>query len=304
MSRVSRVFRLVGMDASLLLRSARILAFTLLALIPTVIVMYVAGLFWIPQSWQNMRLVRLMWEADPYLRLRSEYLDTLREMHGMITGFWAGFPMMVVASLVASGFIAGERASGTFDLLATKPVRRYELALSKMTVFLLYAALVLLVVQVLNVLVVASSFFSGLGAGYVVRALLDSGSIVLYYTAASWLYVLAVTSLTILLSTRTTREFVAVMGVIGYQVALGLSAGMVETLVSGQVGRTVAGILRDADFSRHVEVVLVKWLYGSLQPLSGSSMLPSYLVSLAVLLAVPLLLTAASMYILEHMDLT
>ncbi|MDK2384072.1 MAG: hypothetical protein QI199_04590, partial [Candidatus Korarchaeota archaeon] len=154
--REPRLLRLVRLDTPLVLRSGKILAFTMLAVTPTLIVMYVAGLFWIPQSWQNLRLARIMMDVENlYGSTLDEYLGVLRGMHGMVAGFWAGFPMMVMTSIVAAGFVSGERASGTFDLLATKPGRRYELVASQVLVFLGYAFLVLLVVHVLNVLVVA-----------------------------------------------------------------------------------------------------------------------------------------------------
>ncbi len=304
MGRQPRILRLVEADAPILLRSGKMLAFTLLALLPTLIVLYVAGLFWIPQSWQAVRLVEILGRvSDPYSKLHGEFIDAVKSMSGMITGFWAGFPMLIVASLVAAGFVSSERASGTFDLLATKPVHRYELVASKILVFLAYSLLILLIVQALNVLVVASSFFSGLGFQAVLRALWDARSLVAYYALASWLYVFAVTGLTLLFSVKTTREFVAVMGVVGYYIALVFSAGMVQTLMPGRTGRMISEILGYADFSQHARIVLTQWVYGSLQPL-GSRVIPvSYTSSLLVLVAAPLLLVALSLYVVEKMDL-
>ena len=300
-----RILRLTAMDLRLVLSSGKFLAFAMLAVLPTLVTFYVAGLFWVPQSWQNLRLLELTNPGrEVYELVLDEYLEVVKGFSEMILGFWAGFPMLVMTSLVVSDFIAGERASGTFDLLATKPVRRYELVASKLIVFLASSIPLLLFVHTINVLIVALSFYSGLGAGEVLRALWDSREYIAYYTIASWLYVLAASALTIFLSIWTKRGYLAVMGAVGYYIALGTTAGIVQGVVGGRTGKLIAELLGYADFSYHTRVVLYEWIHGSLEALQGRILPASYPLSLAILVGIPLLLYAIALRILEDMDLT
>ncbi|ABM81479.1 hypothetical protein [Hyperthermus butylicus] len=66
------------------------------------------------------------------------------------------------------------------------------------------------------------------------------------------------------------------MGVVGYYIALGATAGIVQSVVGGRTGELIAELLGYADFSYHVRVVLHKWIYGSLEALSERILAPSY----------------------------
>ena len=295
---------MMSLDTGLVLGSGRFLAFVLLTLLPVMIFMYVAGLFWVPQSWQNLRLYSLVNPGiDLYEGLRDEYLSVVKDLYPMYTGFWMGFPLLVVTSLVVSEFLAGERASGTFDLLATRPVPRFMLVLSKLAVFLAAAIPVLYVTYLLTTAVVAASFFQGLGVSTVLRAIWDAQGYIAKYVAVNWLYVFAVSSLTLALSVRTTRSYVAAMGVVGYYIALNVSAGVVGSMISGRIGELVSEVLRYADFSYNAETVLVRLLYGSLEPLSERLLAPSFEASLVILVVVPSVLLAVTLLVLERMDL-
>lgn len=295
---------IMRLDAGLVLGSGRFLAFVLLTLLPVMIFTYVAGLFWIPQSWQNLRLYSLANPGvDVYEGLREEYLSVVRDLYPMYTGFWMGFPLLVVTSLVVSEFLAGERASGTFDLLATRPVPRSMLVVSKLAVFLIAAVPVLYVTYLLSTAVVAASFFEGLGVSSVARAVWDAHDYIARYVIVNWLYVFAVSCLTLAFSSRTTRSYVAAMGVVGYYIALNVTAGVVEAMIKGRVGELVAEALSYADFSYNAEVVAVRLLYGNLEPLGERLLAATFGASLTVLVVVPLALLAATLALVERMDL-
>ena len=301
---LTRILRLLSMDTRILAGSGGFIAYMLFVLLPSVIALYVAGLFWMPQSRQAVLALEFAEPGvDVYKALHSEYIGTVKSLSGMVTGFWAGFPMLVMASLVASSFISGERGNGTFDLLATKPVRRFELVLSKVLGFMLLSLITLLVVHTTNVLIVAASFYNGLGAGAVLHALADALEYVGYYTTVSWLYVLAVTGLTLLLSTQTKKIYIVVLGVVGYYIGLAITGQVVSGLVGGAVAQEINTILLNADFSYHANIILNKWVYGTLSNIPYQGIKPSYHGSLAALTIVPVLLLLVALIVIERRDL-
>ena len=238
-----------------------------------------------------------------YEALHTEYISTVKSLAGMVTGFWAGFPMLVIASLVASSFISGERGNGTFDLLATKPIRRYELVLSKVIGFSLLSLVALVVVQTINVLVVAASFYNGLGAGKVWDALTDSSRYIGYYTLISWLYLIAILGLTLLISTQTKKVYIVVLGVVGYYIGLAITSQIITGLIGGSIAQEISTILLNADFSYHANIVLHQWVYGTLENIPYKGITPSYSVSLMALTIIPILLIVATLVIMERKDL-
>ncbi|MEB3755346.1 MAG: ABC transporter permease subunit [Desulfurococcales archaeon] len=299
-----RLVRLLSMDTRILAGSGGFIAFILFIMLPSIIALYVAGLFWMPQSHQAVITLEYIHPGTSvYEALHTEYISTVKSLAGMVTGFWAGFPMLVIASLVASSFISGERGNGTFDLLATKPIRRYELVLSKVIGFSLLSLVALVVVQTINVLVVAASFYNGLGAGKVWDALTDSSRYIGYYTLISWLYLIAILGLTLLISTQTKKVYIVVLGVVGYYIGLAITSQIITGLIGGSIAQEISTILLNADFSYHANIVLHQWVYGTLENIPYKGITPSYPLSLMALTIIPILLIVATLVIMERKDL-
>ncbi len=296
--------RLLLLDIGRVVGGGRFLAFSLLLLLPTLAVLYAAGLFWIPQSAQNMMIYSALNPGrDIYGLLEKSFVDAVKGLVDIASGFWIGFPMLIIVSIVVSEYISGERASGTFDLLVTKPVRRWWLPLSKLILFLSTAIPVLVLVYFLNILTVSASFYSGLGVNYVFKAVWSSMKYVLYYAISTWLLIYASSGLTMFFSVWTKRSFLPVMLVFTYYIIISVTGGVLEGIVGGSIGKLISQVLVQADFTYHANIVMTKLVQGTLTSLSQGLLQPNYKVSLAILAIVPTILHTASLIVLEKRDL-
>lgn len=88
----------------------------------------------------------------------KEFEETIKSLYFMITGYWLGFPILIVTAIFASEFIAGERSTGTFDLFATKLVLRSRLFLPKILTFAIISFLTTTAVYLTLVVMVSFSF--------------------------------------------------------------------------------------------------------------------------------------------------
>lgn len=300
----SRLFILLDLELRRLAGSGIMITFILFSLLPAILILYLAGLFWIPESHQMIEIVRV---SNPnlnvYKSLLKDYFNTIKSLQDLVLGFWAGFPMLIVVSIISSNFISRERSTGTFDLLVTRPIRRYELVASKVLAFLFLSFIVLLITHTLNISAIALSFYNALGISKVLEAIHGSWKYILYYTLGSWLYLFIIMGLTLIISTQTKKMYIPSMSVIGYYIAIEIASSTIRTIVHGYTAKTLNAFLRYANFSYHISVIMTKWLYGNLTSLTSYIFRPNYALSLILVTALPLFFIVISFLIIERKDL-
>ncbi len=285
--------------------SGAVIAFAVFVLLPTLIFMYVGLLFWAPLSRQAIEVLRLIRPGvDVYHNLFNDYISAVKSLTGLVLGFWAGFPMLVMVSIVIAVLISGERASGTFELLVTRPVARWELVLSRILSFIFLSLVILLVANTLNIATIALSLYNGLGLRVVVRALQDAWKYIAYYTAASWLYVLAVTSLSLVTAIYSRRTFLPVLAVLGYYISITALPGFANAVAHGLIARRIAELFRYLDISRYTSTILYKWVYGPAAKMTESGIAVSYPAAFTIVLGLSLTLITLSLILVERMDLS
>lgn len=285
--------------------SGAVIAFAVFVLLPTLIFMYIGLLFWAPLSRQAIEVLQLIRPGiDVYHSLFSDYVDAVKSLTGLVLGFWAGFPMLVMVSIVIAVLISGERASGTFELLVTRPVARWELVLSRVLSFIFLSLVILLVANTLNIATIALSLYNGLGLRVVVRALQDAWKYIAYYTAASWLYVLAVTSLSLVVAIYSRRTFLPVLAVLGYYISITALPGFANAVAHGPIARRITELFKYLDISRYTSTILYRWVYGPAARMTESGIAVSYSAAFAIVLGLSLTLITLSLILVEKIDLS
>jgi ABC-type transport system involved in multi-copper enzyme maturation permease subunit len=273
-----------------------------LMFMPLIIAFYVSTLFWQPSTSQLVAVLSLLNPgADMFSLLRDTYIDMMKNLHPMVYGYWLGFPALIVTSIVVGDFLASERGSGTLEVIAAKPVHRLTFVMAKMIVFLSVSLGMIFLIYIGMAYIVNMNIFGG---RYILRSLSDSLPIIYAYTAVTWIFTLAISSITLLFSIFTKKGYVASLGVIGYYIAINISSSILEAFVPGGISKTISQILSYIDVSSNSLVLLGEMLYGDISSLLIEVSQRDYTVSLISLMLFIIIPVIISMSYLERMDLT
>lgn len=172
----------------------------------------------------------------------------------MITGYWLGFPILIVTAIFASEFIAGERITGTFDLFATKPVLRSWLFFPKILAFAIISFLTTTAVYLTLVVMVSFSFLSFSLAA--LKMLLKVRWLIFKYVGVTWMFIMAICSFRVLSSSFTKRTLFAVFGVLAYSLGYGIAVTLISQLIPGTLGEVISQKLSYLDITNDASCYL------------------------------------------------
>lgn len=250
-------------DLGISFKSKKLWIFIILMLLPSLILVIAGFLFFIPE---NQTLFSLHKILSPKLFIFDEmvdrFRDSIKDMYGIAFGYWLNIPIVIVTAIYTSEFIAGERAKGSFDLFATKPILRSFLVISKMIAFAIISYLVSFIVYLMLFLTISLAFF-----GFTYDALVAiylAFDLIHIYILVTWMFVLTVASITILFSSLTKRPLFATFGTLAYFMGYGIGVSLISTFVPGTLGSMLSEQLSYINVQTVSQVILSYWLTGKI----------------------------------------
>ncbi|MEM4587837.1 MAG: ABC transporter permease subunit [Nitrososphaerota archaeon] len=138
--------------------------------------------------------------------VQTVQMGTIRFAVGA-TDYYLNFPIVAIVAILTCGFIASEREKGTFQVYVSKPVYRTQLVISKFLSF----SLVSLLLTALTYSIAYFAYATFLLAPFSLLSLgvQETVSLLLTLIFFTWLFILAVGSITIFFSSLIDRSIIA-----------------------------------------------------------------------------------------------
>jgi len=288
-------------DLRISTKSKKLWTFIILMLLPSVILAIAGVLFFIPENQTSLAFWKTI---NPHWFVLDRMIDDFKEgmkgLYGLVVGYWLNLPIVIATAIYTSEFIAGERAKGSFDLFATKPVLRTSLVASKIIAFAIISLLVSVLVYILLFGVFAMAYFGDIST--VLLVLWQSSDIIETYIFVTWLFVMAVCSITVFFSSLTKRSLFATFGTLAYLMGYGMGVSLISLFVPGTLGQLLSEQLSYVNLQTIARILLSYWLTGEItsvfQLIEMDSTVAS--ISFALFIALPMLV---AFMIIETRDL-
>jgi len=195
-------------------RTKSFIAFAALMVLPMLIILISYAVTQYPALFDRVQISLFLngvyLEDGAILTFRDVFAETMGvgfRMAGFATLYYTGVPIIAVVTILTSGIIAGERDKGTLPIYVAKPIYKTQLVLTKFLAFAFISLILTGFVFYTMYLVFALTILGPLG-------ILAEGLTYTVYTANSmvtvtWLFILAVGSITTLCSSFVDRPILA-----------------------------------------------------------------------------------------------
>lgn len=152
---------------------------------------------------------------DTFRDLFSSAMGVLTVQRGAInltigvTTYYLNLPIIAIVTLLTCGFIAAEREKGTLPVYVSKPVYRTQLVLSKFFAFAIVSLALTALTYSLAYFAYAATLLGPLSLFLFFTGVAETINLLLILIIFTWLFILAVGSITILFSSLIDRSIIA-----------------------------------------------------------------------------------------------
>lgn len=298
---LKKLFILSFEELRISIKNKKLWTFIVLMLLPSLVLVIAGALFLIPENQTEFEFWRTI---NPNLFVLEERIENFREgiknFYFLTFLYWLNLPIVIATAIYTSEFIAGERSKGSFDLFATKPVLRTFLTLAKFIAFAIISYIVTVIVYFLMFGIFSVAYFTDFQTA--LYALWRSLDILNIYISITWLFTIAVSSITILFSSLTKRPLFATFGTLAYMMGYGIGVSLISAFIPGTLGTILSEQLSYIDLLTVIRTIFMYWLTGSVSKVfTLTEMDPS--LATAILSALIIIPITAAFLIIETKDL-
>ncbi len=150
---------------------------------------------------------------DTFRDLFSSAMGVQTAQRGVIgltigaTTYYLNIPIIAIVTLLTCGFIASEREKGTLSVYVSKPVYRTQLVLSKFLAFAIVSLVLTTLTYSLAYFTYTATLLAPLSLFFI--GVSETINLLLILILFTWLFILAVGSITILFSSLIDRSIIA-----------------------------------------------------------------------------------------------